>query len=168
MKNKKGDKIKTNPPNKNPYKTRFKSIRREGMKSRSKFFLIYSIALFSVAFILIGFSAFTGVRYQYEKTEAKKLYQGAQASVIELQDSLERLNKENGQLQERINVLEDQVSELGKNAAAATALEMLVKVRNLVSSGNETEAKTVFEAIDSALLPDEALILYEKLKALLY
>jgi len=138
------------------------------MKNRSKFFWIYSIALFSVAFILIGFSAFTGVRYQEEKTEARKIYQGAQSSVLELQERMEELEKENSELKEQISKLKSEAEVLKITAQKADAMEKLSKVQNLINSKNKTEAKEIFETIDGTLLSDEALTLYEGLKTILY
>ena len=140
----------------------------EDMKSRTKFFWIYSIALFSIAFILIGFSAFTGVRYQEKQTEARELYQGAQASVLGLQERLEQLEQENKQLKLQVSELKNEVAELKETDQKADLFEALVKIQNLINNKKASEAKIIFEAIDTSLLSGEAQTLYEELKAKLF
>lgn len=138
------------------------------MKNRTKFFWIYSIALFSIAFILIGFSAFTGVRYQEKQTEARNLYQGAQASVLQLQERLEQLEEENRQLKIKVDELKNEAVTLKKTAQNADLFEAFVRIQNLINNNMVSEAKTIFEAIDTTRLSGEAQTLYDELKAKLY
>lgn len=142
------------------------------MKKKSKFIWVYSIVLFSVAFVLILFSSFTGIRYKNEHTETKALYRGAQNSVLQLTDDNERLQKENSEKQKRIDELTAENNELrasGEVSASekqkyADAAENLLKAQELLNSGNKSAAKELFDTIDSGVLGENTLKLYEKLK----
>lgn len=138
------------------------------MESRSRFFWIYSIILFLVAFFLIGFSAFTGVRYQEEKTAARQIYQGAQASVIELQGNLEALKKDNVDLKQQNVELKSEIENLQVMLQKAEEIKKLIKVQDLLNNKNKIDAKEEYEKIDSTLLEDEILSFYEKLKSIIY
>lgn len=141
------------------------------MKKKSKFIWVYSIVLFSVAFVLILFSSFTGIRYKNEHTETKALYQGAQNSVLQLTDENERLQKENNEKQSTIDKLTAENNELrsiGEKSASekqkyVDAAENLLKAQDLLNAGNKTAAKEVFDSIDSSILGENTLKLYEKL-----
>lgn len=142
------------------------------MKNKSKFFWIYSIALFSVAFILILFSAFTGVRYKEEQYETKQLYQGAQTSVISLTDENEALEKENGEYSKKIDELTAENEKLKKKVDEMIdeknyviyQTENLLKAESLWKNKNYSEAKEMVNDIDTTVLSEYAMKKYEQLK----
>lgn len=144
--------------------------------SKSKFFWVYSIALFSVAFILILFSAFTGVRYKDEQTEAQMLYQGAQSSVLNLTDENEALERENSENRREIETLTAKIDELEKNVADLTeendaiqqANEDLLKVEGLYQNERYNDARELFETIDPSVLGENAQAKYEYIRKKLY
>ena len=149
---------------------------KEKNRSRSKFFWIYSIALFSMALILILFSAFTGIRYKDEQTEAQIIYQGAQSSVISLTDENEKLVRENSENKETISALTKEKDELEQNIQKLQEekeqlqiqTEALFRAETLRSEKRYNEARTVFETIDASVLGENGQARYEQLRMLLY
>lgn len=145
-------------------------------KSKSKFFWIYSIALFSMALILILFSAFTGIRYKDEQTEAQLIYQGAQSSVVSLTDENEKLARENDENKETISNLTKDKEELEQNFQKIQdekdklmlQTEALFRVETLKNEKRYNEARELFDTIDPAVLGENGQARYEQLRRLLY
>lgn len=145
-------------------------------KSRAKFFWIYSIALFSMALILILFSAFTGIRYKDEQTEAQLIYQGAQSSVVSLTDENEKLARENNENKETISNLTKDKEELEQNFQKIQdeknqlmlQTETLFRAETLKSEKRYNEARELFETIDPAVLGENGQARYEQLRRQLY
>ncbi len=146
------------------------------MKKKSKFFWIYSIALFSAAFILILFSSFTGVRYKDEQYKAESLYQGAKSSAVSLTDENEELKKEGGQKDLKIDELTEENIQLKKSVETLTMekgyvimqTENLLKAEKLLKSGDYNEAKAVFDDLDTNVFSEYALSKYNELKDKIY
>ena len=125
------------------------------MKKKAKFFWIYSIALFSAAFVLILFSAFTGVRYKDEQNKAEALYQGAQSSAVTLTGENEELKEDNRQKELKIDELTEENGDLKKIVDTLTfekgyvimQMENLLKAEALWNNKKYEEAKTVFQRV---------------------
>lgn len=142
------------------------------MKKNGRYFLIYTLILFSVAFILILFSSFTGIRYKDAQYEKSILFQGAQDSVLKLTEVNEELKKENERLtkkveelskyksdnDESIKVLNEQKEIIVKN------MDMLAQAQNLYRSKEYDKARDIINQIDETALSDNAKILYDSLK----
>ena len=143
------------------------------MNKKSKFFWVYSIALFSVAFILILFSAFTGVRYKDEQYKAETLYQGAQSSAVSLTDENEELKNDNKEKETKINELSEENKKLHESVDTLTMeknyvimqTENLLKAESLWKNKKYSEAKTVFDDLDTNVFSEYALAKYNELKA---
>ena len=138
------------------------------MKKKSKFFLVYSIALFSVALILILFSAFTGIRYKMGTESTKVLYDGAKSNVIMLTNQNELLNRQNEEKEKEISDLIQKNEELSKEteryAYAAEQTEKLMQVQLFMRSKRYTDAKNLFDTIDPSVLGDSGKDLYEQIR----
>lgn len=142
------------------------------MKKKSKFFWIYSIALFSIAFILILFSAFTGVRYKDEQYKAEALYKGAQTSAVSLTDENEELQKDNSEKAEEIEKLSKENESLKKDVDRLSMeknyvieqTENLLKAESLWRNERYDEAREVFNNLDTNVFSENALAKYEELK----
>ena len=151
-------------------------MKKENNKNKSKFFWVYSIALFSVAFVLILFSAFTGVRYKDEQTEAQMLYQGAQSSVINLTDENEALERETSANRKEIESLTKEIDKLEQDVADLTAQkdairqanEDLLRAETLYQNRQYNEARELFETIDTSVLGENAQAKYENIRKKLY
>ena len=142
------------------------------MKKKSKFFWVYSIALFSVTFILILFSAFTGVRYKDEQYKAEALYQGAQTSAVSLTDENEALKKENSEKEAEIDKLSEENESLKKDVDRLRSernyvieqTENLLRAESLWDNRQYDEARDVFNDLDANVFSENALAKYEELK----
>lgn len=139
---------------------------------KSKFFWVYSILLFSIAFGLILFSAFTGIRYREEQDETQALFRGAQQSITSLTQEKETLEKTKAENEKTILSLTQEKDELALNLRAMTemkekqaaAYEALLTAQQLRSERKKEEAKEVFDTIDSSLLAEKAMEIYIKLE----
>jgi len=146
------------------------------MKKNGKFFFGYSILLFSVAFVLILFSSFTGIRYQEAQDERNRLYQGAQTSVVKLTEENENLAKENSDANKKINDLDKKNQELEKSLKTEKEqketviknMDNLAKAQGLYNNGEYSSAKKVIEEIDKTALSENSKKLYENLKKNLF
>lgn len=142
------------------------------MKNKSRYFWIYSIILFSIAFILILFSSFTGVRYKDEQYKAEALYQGAQTSAVSLTDENEALKKENSEKGAEIKKLTDDNKSLKKDVDRLTMeknyvieqTENLLKAERLLENRRYDEAREVFLNLDTNVFSENALAKYDELK----
>lgn len=138
------------------------------MKKKGGYFLIYSIILFSVAFVLILFSSFTGVRYKDAQYEKNKLYQGAQESVLTLTEKNESLEKENAEKTKQIEALEkekgDAGTKLSQNEIVIKNMDMLSEAQELYYNQNYGKAKEVLESIDTTALSENGRKHYNSLK----
>lgn len=139
------------------------------MKQKSKFFLVYSIALFSVALILILFSTFTGMRYKEENESTKGLYANAKSSAEALTKQNEELNEEITKKETEIKDLrqknKDLTEEKEKLEAEEEKTETLLKVQLLLSERRYNEAKELFDSIeDPSVLGENGQLLYEKIR----
>ena len=138
------------------------------MKKKSKFFLVYSIALFSVALILILFSAFTGIRYKMGTESTKVLYDGAKSNVIMLTNQNELLNRQNEEKEKEISDLKQKNEELGKeieqHTYAEEQAEKLMQVQLFLRSKRYTDAKNLFDTIDPSVLGGSGKDLYEQIR----
>ncbi len=142
------------------------------MKKKGRGFLIYSIILFSVAFILILFSSFTGMRYKDAQYEKSKLFQGAQESVLVLTEKNESLEKENNELKKQSGDFQKEKSEfqekIMQNETVLKNMDMLSEAQDLYYNKNYSKARTVFELIDITALTENGNKLYGSLKVRLY
>ncbi len=142
------------------------------MDKKVKSFWLYTIILFTSAFILVLFSALSGTRLQEEKTETQKMYHGAQSSLIELTKQNETVLAENSELKKSVDELLMRVDELSAEAAGAHAksmtlsasIEALLEAETLIGSGEYIDAAAALEKVDQSLLDSRALSLYTKLK----
>ena len=96
---------------------------------------------FSVAFVLILFSSFTGVRYKDAQDEKNKLFQGAQESVLKLTEKNEALEKENNELKAEVEKLtsdkETSGEDLANKETVIKNMDMLAQVQNLYRNKKE-------------------------------
>ncbi|MBQ7718270.1 MAG: hypothetical protein IJT38_03135 [Clostridia bacterium] len=142
------------------------------MKKKSSFFWVYSIALFAVAFILILFSAFTGVRYKDEQYKAETLYKGAQTSAVSLTDENEALKKDNTAKTAEIEKLTEENKTLKSDVDTLTMekeyvimqTENLLKAERLWQNQRYNEAREVFKDLDSNVFSEYAMKKYNQLK----
>ena len=117
------------------------------MKQKSKFFLVYSIALFSVALILILFSSFMGIR---NKEQAYSLNN----NIMALQDQNETLTKEKLEKDTQISELELENKKLENENNTLKADIAIMQMRNIVDSEKPSEAEALngkLDAIKTAL-----------------
>jgi len=138
------------------------------MKKNSRYFLVYTLILFSVAFVLILFSSFTGVRYKDAQDEKNKLFQGAQESVVKLTEKNELLEKENKEMENAISQLTKDNEDLKmageQKDATIKNMETLSEVQNLYRNKYYSRAKELLDTIDPEVLGENAKTLYESLK----
>ncbi len=138
------------------------------MKKNSRYFLVYTLILFSVAFVLILFSSFTGVRYKDAQDEKNKLFQGAQESVVKLTEKNELLEKENKEMENTISQLTKNNEDLKmageQKDATIKNMETLSEVQNLYRNKYYSRAKELLDTIDPEVLGENAKTLYESLK----
>lgn len=138
------------------------------MKKNSRYFLVYTLILFSVAFVLILFSSFTGVRYKDAQDEKNKLFQGAQESVVKLTEKNELLEKENKEMENTISQLTKDNEDLKmageQKDATIKNMETLSEVQNLYRNKYYSRAKELLDTIDPEVLGENAKTLYESLK----
>ena len=138
------------------------------MKQKSKFFLVYSIALFSVALILILFSQFTGMKTQTERDNLS-------SNVLALTDKNEELTKEKNEKETQILLLEQENEDLknqlqtAQNTLAKTKeqTEKLMQVQVLLNEKKESEARTLFDTFteeDLSVLGEYGTHLYEYIR----
>lgn len=146
------------------------------MKKDGKFFLGYSILLFSVAFILILFSSFTGMRYHEAQDEKNQLYQGAQKSVVMLTEENEELEEENEEKDEEIQNLKAKNIELDRqlkneknsNETVIKNMDTLFEVQGMYNRREYTNAQNKFNTIDRTALSENAKLQYDNLKKKLF
>ena len=138
------------------------------MKKNGRYFLIYTLILFSVAFVLILFSSFTGIRYKDAQDEKNKLFQGAQESVVKLTEKNEALDKENKELKKQVEELKNDSKTSGEDLANKETviknMDMLSQVQNFYRNKSYSKAKELLEQIDPTVLGENAKILYDSLK----
>lgn len=138
------------------------------MKKKGGYFLIYSIILFSVAFVLILFSSFTGVRYKDAQYEKSKLYKGAQESVLTLTEKNEELEKENAEIKKQVEALQKEKEESGtkfsQNENIIKNMDMLSGAQELYFNKNYAGARQIIETIDPEALSESGKKHYEILK----
>lgn len=146
------------------------------MKKNGKFFLVYTIILFSVAFVLILFSSISGLRYKDAQDEKNKLFKGAQDSVVKLTEKNEDLENDNAEKAKQIETLTAEkkkaISDLElakeKSETALKNEDMISQVQNLYNKRDYSGAKEIFEQIDATVLGENSKLLYENLKNKLY
>ncbi len=138
------------------------------MKKKSKFFLTYSIALFSFALILILFSAFTGIRYKMGTESTKVLYDGAKSNIISLTNENELLTRQNSEKEKMVADLLQKNQELSKEIEqhnfAIEQSEKLMQVQLFLRSKRYTDAKNLFDTIDPSALGGSGKDLYEQIR----
>ncbi len=117
------------------------------MKQKSKFFLVYSIALFSVALILILFSSFMGIR---NKEQTNNLSNNIQA----LQDQNETLSKEKAEKETENSELLKQIDILTNENKKLTATVAIMQLQSIIDSEEPDEEEALngkLEQIKDAL-----------------
>lgn len=142
------------------------------LEKKVRFFWTYTIVLFSVAFVLILFSAFSATQFQENKEESQRVYQGAQKSLITITEENEALKAAEKNYQTQINDLSKKVSDLSaENLAKAeertkyeVSIEAIVDAQNLYAQRNYKGAKLEIDKVDKSLLKDDTLQLYLGLK----
>lgn len=142
------------------------------MEKKVKFFWIYTIVLFTTAFILILFSAFSGTRFQEEKTETQRLYQGAQKSLLTLTEQYEALLAQNEELKKSTGEMKVELESIKaeaealkeKNAKMQKAIENMLYADELLKKKEYKAAEELISEVDSAVLEGRAKELYNKLK----
>jgi len=142
------------------------------LEKKVRFFWTYTIVLFSVAFVLILFSAFSATQFQENKEESQRVYQGAQKSLITITEENEALKAAEKNYQTQINDLSKKVSDLSaENLAKAeertkyeVSIEAIVDAQNLYAQRNYKDAKLEIDKVDKSLLKDDTLQLYLGLK----
>ena len=142
------------------------------MNKKSKFFWIYSITLFSIAFVLILFSAFTGIRNRDERSATANLYQGAKSSIEDLTKTNENITNENVKKQQEIDEMKVQNAEKDKSLTEAeeklektkTAYEYLAEAQNLIDAGHYSDAKDLINKIDPSYLDGSGKNLFERIR----
>lgn len=142
------------------------------MKKNGRYFLIYTLILFSVAFVLILFSSFTGIRYKDAQYEKNILFQGAQDSVVKLTEVNEELKKENARLTKQVEELTKNKSDNDESIKALNEqkeivvknMDMLAQAQNLYRNKEYDKARDIINQIDETALSDNAKILYDSLK----
>ena len=112
------------------------------MKQKSKFFLVYSIALFSVALILILFSSFMGIR---NKEQAYNLNN----NILALQDQNETLAKDKTEKETQISELEQQNIILKTENNTLKADIAIMQMHDLIGRGKPSEAEALNGKLDN-------------------
>ena len=146
------------------------------MKKDGKFFFGYSILLFSVAFVLILFSSFSGLRYQEAQDEKNQQYQGAQKSVVKLTEKNEQLENDNKIQVDEITKLKEENKKLQKDIETEKKtketviknMDALASAQNFYSVRSYNSAREKISQIDRTALSENAKIQYDNLKKKLY
>ena len=142
---------------------------KEKVDKKGKSFLMYTILLFSITFILILFSSFTGIRYKDAQYEKSKLFHGAQMSVVALTEENNELKNENEKLlakMEEKNVGEKE--ERAKTEEYIKNTDTLMEVQNLYTNRSYTEAAILIQSVNRELLSESGKKLYDHLDSRLH
>ncbi len=140
-------------------------------KGSTKYLWVYTILLFSIAFILILVSAFMQQRaqkdieyYKNELQSQKVFSQGVQNTLSNLTEENEYLKSEIEKEKEKLQEAEDRILTAEEEGSrAVSALDFLIQSQNLYDVRNYESAKAVLNLIDYDNLTIDAQTLYNKL-----
>lgn len=139
------------------------------MDKKVRTFWIYTIILFSAAFVIILLSAISGVRYNDYKEESENLYSGAQKSLINLTNENEALRAKIAEKDEEVAALTLRVSELEEKMGGGfekyrQSVDALIRARALVRDGKFSKAAEEFAKVNTAGFSDELMEIYNYVK----
>jgi len=139
------------------------------MDKKGKSFLVYTILLFSITFILILFSSFTGMRYKDAQYEKNKLFHGAQRSVVALTEENTELKKENDELLAKLEEKnEGEEKEKSKAEEITNNTDKLMEVQNLYTAQRYDDAALLILDVNPELLSETGKKLYDHLDSRLH
>ena len=139
------------------------------MDKKGKSFFVYTIVLFSITFILILFSSFTGIRYKDAQDEKNKLFHGAQKSVVALTEENAVLEKEKAELLSKLNEKNaGEEEEKAKNDEYIKNTDMLMEVQNLYTGERYDDAALLIMDINREVLSETGKKLYDRLDSRLH
>jgi septal ring factor EnvC (AmiA/AmiB activator) len=138
------------------------------MEKKVKTFWLYTIILFSVAFVIILLSAVSSSQYNAYKEESKKLYAGAQKSLIDLTNENEALRKslsdkekENKALSEKVAALKDEKRQITEETERYKEnVKNIILARALVRDGDKAGAAEVFSEVNPEGFSEELMEIY--------
>jgi len=131
--------------------------------------LVYTILLFSITFILILFSSFTGMRYKDAQYEKNKLFHGAQRSVVALTEENTELKKENDELLAKLEEKnEGEEKEKSKAEEITNNTDKLMEVQNLYTAQRYDDAALLILDVNPELLSETGKKLYDHLDSRLH
>lgn len=132
------------------------------MNSKSRFFWVYTIILFSIAFVLILFSAFSAEKHQDFREDISK---GTQKSISALADENKRLTDSLTGLNQSVEALSSELDLLKEeNEAYRLSVEAVLSARELCDERSYYMAQDELAKADRDLLTDKLAELYDSLK----
>lgn len=134
------------------------------MGKSTRFFWIYTIVLFAVAFALILLSSLTASRHQEELSKNLQVYKGAQNSVIALTEENEALKATLLAKDEEIAAIQNELSalhhEISEREAAVLRLrestDSLINAENEYRQGKYRQSLNTLSGVDRGLLGEKA------------
>lgn len=136
----------------------------EKMNKKGKQFFVYTVVLFSVTFILILFSSFTGIRYKDAQYEKSKLFHGAQKSIVVLSEENNQLKKDNEELLSKIQQKESgEKAEKEKSEEFNKNTDKLMEVQDLYNMRQYNDAAVKINDVNRELLSESSKKVYDYL-----
>ena len=126
---------------------------------------MYTIILFSVAFVLILFSAISAGQHQDLKEESKNFHIGAQATLNSLTEENTVLKTTVEGLEKSVEALSAEVETLrSQNENYKKNVEALLNAKELCDQGSYYPANDILAEIDSETLEGSIAEIYNQLK----
>lgn len=143
------------------------------MDKKVKNFWVYTIILFSVAFVIILLSAATGIRFNEQREENENLYNGAQKSLINLTNENEKLREslaeekeKNSELSEEMAALEEEKNKITEQSEKyKKSVENVVRARELLRRGKYFEAGEAMKEVECEGFSPELMEMYNFVKS---
>lgn len=135
------------------------------LEKKIKFFWMYTIILFSVAFVLILFSAFSAGQHYDLKEDIRNSSNGTLDSLTEentvLKTTVEGLEKSVETLSSEVETLRNENQNYKKN------VEAVLDAKDLCDEGSYYMAQDVLAQVDPELLEDTISEMYNQLKTII-
>lgn len=140
------------------------SLVKKQLEKKIKFFWMYTIILFSVAFVLILFSAISAGQHQDLKEDSQNYINGTQATINSLTQENAVLKTTVDGLQNSVEALSTEVEDLrSQNENYRKNVEAVLTAKDLCDEGSYYPAKDVLEEVDPEQLDGTVAEIYNQL-----
>ncbi len=140
------------------------SLVKKQLEKKIKFFWMYTIILFSVAFVLILFSAISAGQHQDLKKDSQNYINGTQATINTLTQENTVLKTTVDGLQKSVEALSTEVEELRvQNEGYKKNVEAILTAKDLCDEGSYYPAKDILAEVDPEQLDGTVAEIYNQL-----